>query len=70
MFNYKNINITPEAYNALLKQRKGNETLSDTIIRLTKNVKTDNSLARRIIEAERKMPTPLGESWFTNSDLL
>lgn len=71
MLNCKAITITEDAYNALMKEKKGNETLSQTILRLTKASKTDNKLSRRIVETEREnIPHTFGEGWFSSSDLL
>ncbi len=71
MLNNKTIVITEDAYNALVKEKRGNETLSQTILRLTKTARTDNSIGKRIVETEREnVPQTFGEGWFTNSDLL
>jgi predicted CopG family antitoxin len=70
MLNTKTINVSEEAYHALLKEKRGNETLSQTILRLTKT-KTDNTIGRRIVETERdQIPHTFGEGWFNSSDLL
>jgi predicted CopG family antitoxin len=70
MLNTKTINVTEEAYHALMKQKRGNETLSEIILRLTKNVKTDNTIGKRIVETEREnIPQTFGEGWYNSSDL-
>jgi len=71
MLNTKTICISEDAYTALLKQKRGNETLSETIMRLTKTVNTDNKPRKRIVgEENQKVPHTFGEGWFTSSDLL
>lgn len=70
MLNNKTITISEDAYNAIMKAKHGNESLSETILRLTKT-KTDNTIGRRIVETEREnVPHTFGEGWFTSSDLL
>jgi predicted CopG family antitoxin len=66
--NNKTITVTQEAYNALLKEKKGSETLSDVILRLTKT-KNKNQFSRRLV-TEQEMRNNFGEGWFSDSDLL
>ncbi len=66
----KTITVTQEAYTALRKQRRNGETISQTILRLTKNVKPPKNLGKRILETEKdQVPHTFGEGWFTTSDL-
>jgi predicted CopG family antitoxin len=67
----KTITVTQEAYNALLKERKNNESISETIMRLTKNHKPANTLSRRILETEKEnVQHTFGDGWFSSSDLI
>jgi predicted CopG family antitoxin len=66
--NNKTITVTQEAYNALLKEKKGSETLSDVILRLTKN-NNKTQFSRRLV-TEQEMRNNFGEGWFSDSDLL
>jgi predicted CopG family antitoxin len=72
MLNTKTINVSEEAFNALMKERRGNENLSQTILRLTKNTKTvPVNIGKRIVESERdNVPHTFGDGWFNSSDLL
>jgi predicted CopG family antitoxin len=71
MLNTKTINVTEEAYNALMKERRGNENLSQTILRLTKTTKAvSNNIGKRIFESERdNVPCTFGDGWYNSSDL-
>jgi predicted CopG family antitoxin len=71
MLNNKTVTITEDAYNALIKEKRGDETLSETILRLTKPIKTDNRTGKKVVETENgRVPHTFGEGWFTSSDLL
>jgi predicted CopG family antitoxin len=65
--NNKTITLTQEAYSALLKEKKGQETLSDVILRLTKTQR--NHYSKRLV-TEQEMRNNFDEGWFSNSDLL
>ncbi|MCL1977290.1 MAG: antitoxin VapB family protein [Candidatus Bathyarchaeota archaeon] len=69
MFSGKTITVTHEAYNALIRERKNNETLSDIILRLTKsNMSKNVSGIKRVVNPEE---TPSNvDWWYSNSDLL
>jgi predicted CopG family antitoxin len=70
MLNNRTITVTEEAYHALMKQKRGNETLSDTIMRLTKNGKPADDFTKRIMDNKRRnVQHELGEGWFNSSDL-
>jgi predicted CopG family antitoxin len=71
MLNTKTINVTEEAYNALIKERRGNENLSQTILRLTKTTKAvPSNIGKRIVESERdNVPRTFGDGWYNSSDL-
>ncbi|XHH09124.1 MAG: antitoxin VapB family protein [Candidatus Bathyarchaeia archaeon] len=68
MFSGKTITVTQQAYNALIKERKGNETLSDTILRLTKNGKPNNNIVKKMGNHEGERST-FDNGWYSSSDL-
>jgi len=69
MFNSKTITVTQEAYNALLKEKKSNETVSETILRLTKNHKTPSYFGTRAVTPQEFRCTS-DDGWYNSSDLL
>ncbi len=70
MFNGKNITVTQEAYSALIKERKGNETLSDTILRLTKNSKPKNIFETKRMVNPEEVRSNFDNGWYSSSDLV
>ncbi|MGD6809073.1 MAG: antitoxin VapB family protein [Candidatus Bathyarchaeia archaeon] len=70
MFSGKTITVTQEAYNALIRERKGNETLSDTILRLIKNNKPKNNFRQQRMVPPEGVRNNFDNGWYNNSDLL
>jgi predicted CopG family antitoxin len=72
MFNDKTITVTQEAYNALIKQKRDSETLSDTILRLTKNStsKTQNYFGKKRVLNPDEMRCNFDDGWYSSSDML
>jgi predicted CopG family antitoxin len=73
MFSGKTITITQEAYNALIREKKGSETLSEVILRLTKNNKQPQNYLG--IKKTAKPEDMLSRSnfdngWYSSTDLL
>jgi predicted CopG family antitoxin len=64
------ISISKEAYDALMRQRNGNESLTETILRLVKNGRLADGKRQMAGKENRDFSRDSADGWYTSQDLL